>query len=167
MLKLVKVVESPKKRKNELTEIKLLHRFFGQAFLFQQNIITRTSGFSWTFLQFSLHNDMKRKLAYLSLIYFFAVVLANKVLFHFQSSNDTDGIESFVNHLKTACPQSNLQNSLYCMENTGIHNNHLLKYLNSKKSNVWVEHPVTIKEILGMIRGKNDKVDAKRIAFYA
>ena len=39
----------------------------------------------------------------------FAVVLANKVLFHFQSSNDEDGIELFVKHLKTACPESNLQ----------------------------------------------------------
>ncbi|MFD2934606.1 hypothetical protein [Spirosoma flavum] len=30
-----------------------------------------------------------------------------------------------------------------------------------------VEHPIHIKESLGMIRGKNDKVDAQRIAFYA
>ncbi|REA58165.1 IS110 family transposase [Dyadobacter luteus] len=97
----------------------------------------------------------------------FAVVIANKVLFHFHSSNDKDGIETFVKHLKAACPESNLHNSLYCMEHTGIYNNHLLNYLNSKKANVWVEHPVNIKESLGMIRGKNDKVDAKRIAFYA
>lgn len=30
-----------------------------------------------------------------------------------------------------------------------------------------VEHPIHIKESLGMIRGKNDKVDAQRIALYA
>jgi transposase len=53
------------------------------------------------------------------------------------------------------------------MEHTGIYNNHLINYLHSKKANAWVEHPVNIKESLGMIRGKNDKVDAKRIAFYA
>jgi hypothetical protein len=30
-----------------------------------------------------------------------------------------------------------------------------------------VEHPINIKESLGMIRGKNDKVDAQRITLYS
>lgn len=97
----------------------------------------------------------------------FAVIMANKVLFHFQSSNDKVGIESFIKHLKTQFPEADFQNSLYCMEHTGIYNNHLLSYLHVKKANIWLEHPINIKESLGMIRGKNDKVDAKRIAFYA
>jgi hypothetical protein len=48
----------------------------------------------------------------------FAVVVANKLLFHFQSSNDKKGIESFINHLKTQCPNATFTNSLYCMEHT-------------------------------------------------
>jgi transposase len=49
----------------------------------------------------------------------------------------------------------------------GIYNNHLLNFLHSKQANIWLEHPIHIKDSLGMIRGKNDKVDAQRIANYA
>ncbi|WP_026308686.1 IS110 family transposase [Spirosoma spitsbergense] len=96
-----------------------------------------------------------------------AVVMANKLLFHYQSSNDQRGIESFVKHLKQQYPAASFDNSLYCMEHTGIYNNHILSLLQVNKANVWVEHPIHIKESLGMIRGKNDKVDAQRIALYA
>ena len=40
----------------------------------------------------------------------FAVVVVNKLLFHFQSSNDKKGIESFVKHLKTQCPNATFAN---------------------------------------------------------
>lgn len=49
----------------------------------------------------------------------------------------------------------------------GIYNNHILRLLQTNKAHIWVEHPIHIKESLGMIRGKNDKVDAQRIALYA
>jgi transposase len=97
----------------------------------------------------------------------FAVVVANKLLFHYQSTNDKTGIEDFIKQLKTQCPNANFKNSLYCMEHTGIYNNHLLSFLHSKQANIWLEHPIHIKDSLGMIRGKNDKVDAQRIATYA
>lgn len=96
-----------------------------------------------------------------------AVVVANKFLFHFQSSNNKSGIESFLNHLKQQCPEASFVNSLYCMEHTGIYNNHIISFLQLQQANIWVEHPIHIKESLGMIRGKNDKVDAQRIALYA
>ncbi|MFN4147755.1 MAG: transposase [Runella sp.] len=97
----------------------------------------------------------------------FAVVVTNKVLFHFQSTNDKKGIESFVNQLKEQCPNADFTNSLYCMEHTGVYNNHIVNFLHTKKANIWVEHPINIKNSLGMIRGKNDKIDAQRIAVYA
>ena len=97
----------------------------------------------------------------------FAVVVAKKLLFHYQSTNDKAGIKSFVKHLKSQCPDADFTNSLYCMEHTGIYNNHLLNYLHSKKAKIWLEHPIHIKDSLGMIRGKNDKIDAQRIANYA
>ncbi|WP_232074259.1 IS110 family transposase [Spirosoma aureum] len=96
-----------------------------------------------------------------------AVIVANKLLFHYQSSNDQKGIESFIKYLTLQYPQASFSNSLYCMEHTGIYNNHLLRFFQHKQANVWVEHPIHIKESLGMIRGKNDKVDAQRIALYA
>lgn len=97
----------------------------------------------------------------------FAVVVTNKLLFHYHSTNDKCGIEAFVKQLKAGCPGADFSNSLYCMEHTGIYNNHLLNFLHSKKAKIWLEHPIHIKESLGMIRGKNDKVDAQRIATYA
>ncbi|MCC5610874.1 IS110 family transposase [Nostoc sp. CHAB 5834] len=96
-----------------------------------------------------------------------AVVVANKLLFHHQSSNDKKGIESFVKRLRQQCPEADFDNSLYCMEHTGIYNNHIISLLQISKASIWVEHPIYIKESLGMIRGKNDKVDAQRIALYA
>lgn len=97
----------------------------------------------------------------------FAVVVANKLLFHYQSTNDKAGIEGFIKLLKLHCPDANFSNSLYCMEHTGIYNNHILNFLHLKKAKIWLEHPIHIKDSLGMIRGKNDKVDAQRIATYA
>ena len=95
------------------------------------------------------------------------MVTANKVLFHLQVSNNKKGIEAFVKHLKLTHCDANFSNSLYCMEHTGIYTNHLLNYLLAKKARIWLEHPIKIKDSLGMIRGKNDKIDAHRIAFYA
>ncbi len=53
------------------------------------------------------------------------------------------------------------------MEHTGIYNNHLLVYLHKKKANVCLESASQIKNSMGNVRGKNDKVDAIRIAEYA
>jgi len=47
-----------------------------------------------------------------------AVVTANKLLFHYQSSNDQKGIKSFIKHLMQQCPEASFDNSLYCMEHT-------------------------------------------------
>ena len=96
-----------------------------------------------------------------------AVVIGGKLLFHYQSPNDAKGIESFVSQLQQQHPLASFSNSLYCMEHKGIYNNHLLNFSQHKQVNLWVEHPIHIKESLGMIRGKNDKVDAQRIALYA
>lgn len=49
-----------------------------------------------------------------------AVVVANKLLFHYQSPNDSKGIEGFIKHLKQQYSQAHFDNSLYCMEHTGI-----------------------------------------------
>lgn len=57
--------------------------------------------------------------------------------------------------------------TLFCMEHTGIYNNLLLAYLNQQKAQVWLENPIHIKRSLGLVRGKNDRIDAMRIAQFA
>jgi transposase len=64
-------------------------------------------------------------------------------------------------------PGLNVSNVLFCMEHTGIYNNHLLKYLIDKQCHIWLERGAQIKYSLGLQRGKNDKIDAERIAIYA
>lgn len=56
---------------------------------------------------------------------------------------------------------------VFCMEYTGIYNNHLLDVLLSNNANIYLENPIHIKRSLGLVRGKNDKIDALRIALFA
>jgi len=56
---------------------------------------------------------------------------------------------------------------LFCMEHTGKYNHPFLTVAASKGINVWVEYPLLIKRSMGLARGKTDKWDATRIAWYA
>src|SRR6185503_8317631 len=60
-----------------------------------------------------------------------------------------------------------LSNALFCMEHTGIYNNPLLNYCTKQKVAVWLESAIHIKKSSGLQRGKNDRVDAFRIAIFA
>ena len=84
---------------------------------------------------------------------------------HKSFSNDKPGIKLFLKYLKSE--EVVLEICLVCLEHTGIYTHLLLGILNSKKINIWLEHALTIKRSLGIQRGKNDKVDAIRIAEYA
>jgi transposase len=53
-----------------------------------------------------------------------------------------------------------------CMEHTGIYCYPLLDYLTKQRISVCVEPALRIKQSQGMQRGKNDKIDATRIAKY-
>jgi transposase len=59
------------------------------------------------------------------------------------------------------------QETIFCMEHTGIYCRFLSLYLTENQYNVWLEMPVQIIKSLGIQRGKNDKIDARRIAQYA
>lgn len=95
-----------------------------------------------------------------------AVVKDNQQLLHFQSLNSVKGIETFIKNLKKELGLD-WHEVLFCMEHTGIYNNHLLEYFEKRKANVVVESALHIKQSSGMQRGKNDKIDAQRIAAYA
>lgn len=97
----------------------------------------------------------------------FDVVLcaATKPSQHTQYSNDEQGITALLKDLKQA--KVKLTGSLICLEHTGIYTHLLLKQLYAKKANLWLEQPLSLKRSLGIQRGKNDKVDAARMAEYA
>lgn len=96
----------------------------------------------------------------------FAVMQGKQYLFHEEIANEPQAIKTFVNELKKL-PDFDLSKAVFCMEHTGIYNNHLLVYLHKKNGNICLEAATHIKNSLGNIRGKNDKVDAIRIAEYA
>jgi len=80
-------------------------------------------------------------------------------------SNSSNGIIKLEEFLKKQ--SLNMVETLFCMEHTGIYCRLLSHYLTENKYNVWLEMPVNIIRSLGMQRGKNDVIDAKRIAEYA
>jgi transposase len=96
----------------------------------------------------------------------FAVFKQKEFLFHKEIANNHTGIDAFIKELKKL-PEFDLKKAIFCMEHTGIYNIPLLEYLHQKKGNIWLENALQIKNSLGNIRGKNDKVDAKRMGEYA
>lgn len=60
-----------------------------------------------------------------------------------------------------------LEDCMFCMEHTGTYGLLLFAWLSQMKLDYCVEPGMQIKRSLGMVRGKNDKVDARRIADYA
>jgi len=59
------------------------------------------------------------------------------------------------------------ENALVCMEPTGHYGYLLMKVLVDMQMPCWLAHPLDIKHSIGLTRGKNDQVDARRIAQYA
>ena len=80
--------------------------------------------------------------------------------------NTLRAITNWVSSLKKT-HKRNLEQFILCMEYTGIYNSILLRVLQQKGLRVCMEGASNIKLSLGMQRGKNDKVDAQRIAEYS
>jgi transposase len=59
------------------------------------------------------------------------------------------------------------EETLFCMENTGLYNTGLVNYLVAIKAQLWVEMPLRIKKAGGFERGSDDKTAAVKIANYA
>ena len=96
----------------------------------------------------------------------FAVMQGRTLLFHREIVNTPESIKLFLKELK-GLTGFNICGAVFCMEHTGIYNNHLLAVLQAKKANVCLESATQIKNSMGNVRGKSDKVDAIRIAEYA
>lgn len=96
----------------------------------------------------------------------FSVVQGGKQTVHLRIENKPKAIGKLLKVLAKEYSQ-NLAQAVFCMEYTGIYNNHLLQVLREQKLDVWMESAVQIKRSMGLQRGKNDRVDARRIAMYA
>jgi len=85
--------------------------------------------------------------------------------YHFIVSNDTKGL---VKLLETSCEITECKSSNFfiCFENTGKYSKMLSVFLHTQEITFIMEPALRIKKSLGMARGKNDKVDSKRIALY-
>lgn len=81
-------------------------------------------------------------------------------------NNTEKGFKEMILWLKDK-PGFKLQETIFCMEATGMYCYTLLNELPQTEAHIWLENPVQIKRSIGIARGKNDKVDAIRIAQYA
>ncbi len=95
-----------------------------------------------------------------------AVMQGSLLLFHREIQNTPGDISAFIAELKEI-KGFTVSKAIFCMEQTGIYGNHLLSALKKIKANTVVEGPAQIRNSLGNVRGKYDKIDAIRIAAYA
>ena len=75
----------------------------------------------------------------------------------FRIKNTPKAIKSF---LKSSC----IEPSIIAMENTGRYNRYLLDVLGQTDHQVYVISPLHLKRSMGLTRGKDDQIDAYRIA---
>jgi len=87
------------------------------------------------------------------------------VLFSTQIENSVKALKGFLKQLKSEGVV--LNESLFCMEHTGIYCTPLMEIAEKVKIHLWLENATAIKLSNGLQRGKNDQVDALRIAEYA
>lgn len=96
----------------------------------------------------------------------FSVVNEGKEVRDFRIENSSKAIKAALRTLGSLngfC----ISNTLFCLEQTGLYNNHITSMLHSMEANIWVEKAIEIKRSSGLQRGKSDKVDSQRIAFFA
>lgn len=84
---------------------------------------------------------------------------------HIQIHNATTGFKTLLKWCKAV--GIDLTNSLIAMEHTGGYEYKLRQFCEAKKIQYTRIPAMAIKNSLGIVRGKNDKVDARRIAQYA
>lgn len=84
---------------------------------------------------------------------------------HFIIENNPKAIEGFVKSLIKR--KFELKTMLFCCENTGVYTNHLSHTLSKLELDLWIVPAIEIKRSKGISRGKNDKTDAKDIAYYS
>lgn len=83
-----------------------------------------------------------------------------------QFSNTLNGLKQIVKWLKQL-HVSLADDTIVVIENTGIYHRLLWQFFSSLHVDVCIENAAQVKWSLGIARGKNDKVDSRRLALYA
>jgi len=86
-----------------------------------------------------------------------------------QVGNNSSSITIWIIKLQELYPAIEIwRKMLICMEYSGYYNALILKHLQTREDHsIWVESALQIKRSIGIQRGKNDKIDALRIASYS
>jgi transposase len=95
-----------------------------------------------------------------------SVVVNGISLQHYCITNRSIEIGSTINKIMKSL-EATVDDTIFCMEHTGIYNLPMVKWLQDHQGKIWMESGVHIRKTLGLVRGKNDKVDSIRIAMYA
>ena len=96
----------------------------------------------------------------------FCVMFEGKVVHEEETSNNQGAIMSLLHHLEEDYGIASGQ-MLVCAEHTGQYTFPLACACKAVECKLWLENAAEIKYSSGVQRGKNDRVDAKRIAIYA
>jgi transposase len=96
----------------------------------------------------------------------FSVVTDAAEVMVFQTANTPKAIKTGLRQLKKLNGFT-MEQSVFCMEYTGVYNNHVCTILQQEGGIIWLEKAIHIKRSSGLQRGKTDKIDAQRIAFFA
>ena len=89
-----------------------------------------------------------------------------KVVDQAEVKNNTQGVSSLMKRWEREVGLDR-RTCLTCLEPTGHYSDNVLTALLAMKMPTWMAHPLEIKQRMGMVRGKNDRIDAVRIADYA
>ncbi len=101
----------------------------------------------------------------------FALRFLNDYLLENEIENTTSALNKFIKHVQSLVKRiAKEKKSEYClefiMEHTGIYGNLLIEGLAGHSVTMYVVSGLEIKNSTGISRGKNDKIDARRIADY-
>jgi transposase len=97
----------------------------------------------------------------------FAVLQADRLLLQREVKNCREEVISFCRALKDEIPGFNLKQAFFCMEQTGFYCNPSLAAFAKLKASAACANALHIRRSLGMLRGKDDRADAIRIAGFA
>jgi len=85
---------------------------------------------------------------------------------HMQFDNTEKGFKAMLAWIRKTTKTTDTNQYLFCLENTGLYNLPLCSFADDQQLNYCLESALRIKLSFGITRGKNDKVDAERIARY-
>ena len=94
-----------------------------------------------------------------------AVIKSGEIVLSTKIENSTKEFTRFVNELSDV--GINITQTLFCMEHTGVYCMPIMECTEKLHLALWLENAAQIKYSIGVQRGKNDKIDAIRIAEYA